>query len=176
MWQSGNRWWWVVIVAAGAALGALIYYFDFFSLLALVASSSTQEKLAVYQEDQTVQGTFQVLYSAYLVFLAFYLHLYSKDVAPGDVFAVRYAIVALLATAAATVALAGTYAFYSRTYAIACLFQGLASALVFSASKRNPLHHVVFVVTLVAAAISYFRLLTFYADEYTPYRLVLETF
>jgi EpsG family len=176
MWQSGNAWWWAVIVAAGVGMGILVHSLDLYSLMALVGNSATQEKLAVYKEGQTEQGIFQVIYSAYLLALAFYFYRHSKAVPPEDVFVVRYAIVALVSTATFTIVLAGSYVFYSRTYAVACLFQGFAAAIVFSASKRNPLRDVVFAVTMTAAAISYCRLLIFYADTYTPYRLILESF
>jgi hypothetical protein len=99
-----------------------------------------------------------------------------QDVHPEDVFIVRYAIVGLVSTGTLTIVLSGSYTFYSRSYAVASLFQGFAAAIIFSVSKRNSLRNVVFAVTMAAAVISYVRLLIFYEDTYTPYRSVLELF
>lgn len=178
MWHRWNTWWRVVFVVGGVGLGVLLHFLDPYILLALVLNSSTQQKLQLYQDIQTDdQGIFQLIYAAYLLAVAFYFHKCSKDVDPEDAFILRYAIVSLMLTAAFAFVLPGNYAFYSRTYVIACLFQGFAAAIVFSLSKRTLLtHSVLFSVTLIAAGVYYWRVLALYADAYTPYRLVFGSF
>jgi hypothetical protein len=172
MWQSKNPWWWVAIVVVAVGVGAFVRYFDFSTLLTLVASTSTQEKLAIYQELQTDQSIFQVLYATYLLTLAGYFFLSSGDIPPDDALLVRYAIASLALTAFFAFALAGSYVFYSRAYAIGSLFQGIAAAIVFSTEKKRWLRETVFIVSMTAACLSYYRLLTFYAEEYTPYHSI----
>jgi hypothetical protein len=176
MWQSRNGWWWVVIGVGGAAMWTVVHFLDFYSILALVASASTQEKIAIYKEIQVDQSIFQVMYAGYLLLLALYFFIYLGNVDSGDRLVVRYAIAALALTVIFALALAGSYVFYSRAYAIACLFQGFAAAIVFASRKSGYLHNAVFSVSLVVACISYWRLLTFYADQYTPYHLIFESF
>jgi EpsG family len=172
MWQSKNPWWIVVLVASAAGAWVILQFVDLSSLLTVVADTSTQEKLAIYQELKVDQSIFQVLYAVYLLILAAFLFRSANQLAANDAFVVRYAIASLLLTVFFALAFAGFYVFYSRAYAIACLFQGIALAIVFGKSPKSVMNHALFCISLLAACISYWRLLTFYAEEYTPYHTV----
>jgi hypothetical protein len=171
VWQGRNSW-----LRATALVGAAVLYVasqlvDIDFTVSLGSLVSAQEKIAIYRELQVDQGIFQVLYSGYLFVFILYLLRYSDRVAPEHVIIVRYAVASLFVTILFTYMFSGSYVFYSRAYAIACLFQGFAAAVVF-ASRKGWLHNLTFAISLLAACISYWRMLTFYADQYTPYHVI----
>jgi hypothetical protein len=158
-----------------AAVIAMSYVVDAYGLLALVATSSAEEKIAIYQSLQVEQGPGQLVYSAYLTALALYFFGSLRYVPRRRLIIVRYAIVSLLLSVLFTLIFPGTYAMYSRAYVVACLFQGYAAAIVY-ASRKGWLPSAVFAASLLMSAAYYWRLLSLYADQYTPYRSILFSF
>jgi hypothetical protein len=91
---------------------------------------------------------------------------------PAQRFVIRYAVLSLILTVFLVFVFPGSYVIYSRGYVAACIFQGFAASLIFQA-RRGWVHNLVFSASSIVAVIFYTRLLTFYADEYLPYRSVL---
>lgn len=175
-WPKLNRMQWLAVglTAVGGAL-ALAVAVDMYALLAAISGSATsEEKVAIYKETQTEQGSGQRIYAVYLVLVAWYFARQLRTLRPQALFITKYAIAALLLTALMTGLFPGSYVMYSRAYVAACIFQGFAGALIFN-RRKGLLHRTMFAVTLVVSALMFVRLIALYSDEYLPYKMVLFT-
>jgi hypothetical protein len=146
---------------------------DVYALAGQLATHlSLQEKVEIYSETQTSQGTGGVLYSIVLIINIIYIYKQLDDFEGCERDLALYSISLLALSVLAIFIFPGTYALYSRAYVLGSILQGLAISKIWQ-TRRTAVAWLYLIVTASLALFSYARLVSQYADEYTPYKTFL---
>ena len=158
-----------IFFVAGLLIFTTIQFTSFYSIIIqLFPESIIGEKIAIYQDNLSEQGSGQIVLAGYFFLLSLYLIYNLELIDVKERFVLYYAIYISFLCCLSVLIFPGSYVMFSRILSVAAIFQAFAFALLMERTK-NVINLLIFMLTTAIAFVYLYRLIYFYEDEFIPY-------